>query len=83
MHTSPISRWATVATVGVLAVIAAVVSYAHMFELALRHGAPAWRAGLFPLSVDGMIGAPLGAADPQFAAGRPPGGLRMGPGVVG
>ncbi|MFC4866377.1 DUF2637 domain-containing protein [Streptomonospora arabica] len=26
-----------------------------MFELALRHGEPAWRAGLFPVSVDGMI----------------------------
>ncbi|WP_274518790.1 DUF2637 domain-containing protein [Streptomonospora alba] len=55
MHTSPLSRWTTVATVCLLAAIAAVVSYAHMFELALRHGEPAWRAGLFPLSVDGMI----------------------------
>ncbi|TQN32186.1 uncharacterized protein DUF2637 [Haloactinospora alba] len=49
------SRWITVATVLLLAAIAAVVSYAHMFELALGHGEPAWRAGLFPLSVDGMI----------------------------
>lgn len=49
------SRWITTATVLLLAAIAAVVSYAHMFELALRHGEPAWRAGLFPLSVDGMI----------------------------
>ncbi|WP_245929291.1 DUF2637 domain-containing protein [Murinocardiopsis flavida] len=39
----------------VLAVIAAVVSYSHMFELAQRHGEPPWRAALFPLSVDGMI----------------------------
>ncbi|GAA3732372.1 hypothetical protein HDA32_000576 [Spinactinospora alkalitolerans] len=38
-----------------LAVIAAVVSYSHMFELAQRHGEPQWRAALFPLSVDGMI----------------------------
>ncbi|WP_398694271.1 DUF2637 domain-containing protein [Streptomonospora wellingtoniae] len=38
-----------------LAVIAAVVSYSHMYELAQRHGEPAWRAALFPLSVDGMI----------------------------
>ncbi|MBB4930579.1 hypothetical protein F4561_001399 [Lipingzhangella halophila] len=53
---SPVwSRWITTATVLLLAAIAAVVSYAHMFELALRHGEPAWRAGLFPLSVDGMI----------------------------
>ncbi|TQN32697.1 uncharacterized protein DUF2637 [Haloactinospora alba] len=49
------SRWITLAAVLLLAVIAAVVSYAHMFELALGHGEPAWRAGLFPLSVDGMI----------------------------
>ncbi|MFL1427484.1 MULTISPECIES: DUF2637 domain-containing protein [unclassified Nocardiopsis] len=38
-----------------LALIAAVVSYSHMYELALRHGEPEWRAALFPLSVDGMI----------------------------
>ncbi|MBB5436275.1 hypothetical protein HDA36_006423 [Nocardiopsis composta] len=38
-----------------LAGIAAVVSYSHMFELAQRHGEPVWRAALFPLSVDGMI----------------------------
>lgn len=49
------SRWITTTTVLLLAAIAAVVSYAHMLELALRHGEPAWRAGLFPLSVDGMI----------------------------
>lgn len=48
------SRWITFAAV-LLAAIAAVVSYAHMLELAQRHGEPAWRAGLFPLSVDGMI----------------------------
>ncbi|MBB4932788.1 hypothetical protein F4561_003608 [Lipingzhangella halophila] len=53
---SPVwSRWIPTATVLLLAAIAAVVSYAHMFELALRHGEPVWRAGLFPLSVDGMI----------------------------
>ncbi|GAB2520855.1 hypothetical protein HNR10_000731 [Nocardiopsis aegyptia] len=38
-----------------LAVIAAVVSYSHMYELALRQSEPEWRAALFPLSVDGMI----------------------------
>ncbi|MYR31407.1 DUF2637 domain-containing protein [Nocardiopsis alba] len=31
------------------------LSYSHMYELALRHGEPQWRAALFPLSVDGMI----------------------------
>src|SRR5690606_32511557 len=46
---------ATIAAVLMLAGIAAVVSYSHMFELAQRHGEPVWRAALFPLSVDGMI----------------------------
>ena len=49
------SRWTTIVAVLMLAVIAAVVSYSHMYELALRHGEPEWRAALFPLSVDGMI----------------------------
>lgn len=49
------SRWITIAAVLMLAAIAAVVSYSHMYELALRHGEPEWRAALFPLSVDGMI----------------------------
>ncbi|GAA4954815.1 hypothetical protein GCM10023224_45350 [Streptomonospora halophila] len=38
-----------------LALNAATVSFAHMFELALRHGEPTWRAAQFPISVDGMI----------------------------
>lgn len=45
----------TTAAVLMLARIAAVVSYSHMYELALRHGESSWRAALFPLSVDGMI----------------------------
>ncbi|NYE45450.1 hypothetical protein HDA32_000570 [Spinactinospora alkalitolerans] len=49
------SRGITIAAVLLLAGIAAVVSYSHMFELAQRHGEPAWRAALFPRSVDGMI----------------------------
>ena len=55
MATSTWSRWVTVGTVLLLALIAAMVSYSHMYELALRHGEPEWRAALFPLSVDGMI----------------------------
>jgi hypothetical protein len=55
MDSSRWSRWTTIAAVLLLAMIAAVVSYAHMYELALRHGEPAWRAALFPLSVDGMV----------------------------
>ncbi|GAB3742194.1 DUF2637 domain-containing protein [Nocardiopsis nanhaiensis] len=55
MDTSCWSRWTTIVSVLILALIAAVVSYSHMYELALRHGEPEWRAALFPLSVDGMI----------------------------
>ncbi|WP_435110347.1 DUF2637 domain-containing protein [Nocardiopsis synnemataformans] len=55
MDSSRWFRWTTIAAVLMLAVIAAVVSYSHMYELALRHGEPEWRAALFPLSVDGMI----------------------------
>ncbi len=54
MESSRWSRWVTIAAVLLLAGIAAVVSYSHMYELALRHGEPEWRAALFPLSVDGM-----------------------------
>jgi len=45
----------TTASVVVLAVIAAVVSYRHMHALALEHGEVAWTAALIPVSVDGMI----------------------------
>ena len=55
MEPSRWSRIVTIAAVLMLAGIAAVVSYSHMYELALRHGEPEWRAALFPLSVDGMI----------------------------
>jgi hypothetical protein len=55
MDSSRWSRWTTIVAVLMLAVIAAVVSYSHMYELALRNGEPEWRAALFPLSVDGMI----------------------------
>ncbi|MFC4533088.1 DUF2637 domain-containing protein [Sphaerisporangium dianthi] len=48
-------RHTTTASVVLLAAIAAVVSYAHMHELVLRHGESLWSAALIPLSVDGMI----------------------------
>jgi hypothetical protein len=48
-------RWTTTMSVLLLAAIAAVVSYRHMYELALAHGESAWTAALVPLSVDGMI----------------------------
>lgn len=54
MATARGSRWITIAAVKMLAAIAAVVSYSHMFDLAQRHGEPEWQAALSPLSVDGM-----------------------------
>jgi hypothetical protein len=48
-------RLATVVSVVLLAVIAAVVSFGHMRELALRHGEARWSATFIPLSVDGMV----------------------------
>jgi hypothetical protein len=48
-------RLVTVTSVLLLAVIAAVVSFGHMRELALRHGEARWGATLIPLSVDGMV----------------------------
>jgi Protein of unknown function (DUF2637) len=48
-------RLTTVISVALLAVIAAVVSFGHMRELALRHGEASWSAMLIPLSVDGMV----------------------------
>jgi hypothetical protein len=51
-------RWirrTTTGCVGLLALIAATVSYLHMHELVELHGQPGWVAALTPLSVDGMI----------------------------
>ncbi len=48
-------RCTTTASVALLAVIAAVVSYGHMHALVLSHGEGAWASALIPLSVDGMI----------------------------
>ncbi|KAA9374833.1 DUF2637 domain-containing protein [Microbispora cellulosiformans] len=48
-------RWTTTASVNLLAVIAAVVSYRQIHELALRQGESELGAALVPLAVDGMI----------------------------
>ncbi|TYC14748.1 DUF2637 domain-containing protein [Actinomadura syzygii] len=48
-------RWASTASVLVLAGIAAVISYKHMYYLVLRYGETSWTAALLPVSVDGMI----------------------------
>lgn len=47
-------RGLTIACVVLVAAVAAVVSYAHMYELALEKG-EGWRSNLIPLSVDGML----------------------------
>ena len=55
---SQADRWirrTTIGCVGLLALIAATVSYLHMHELVALHGQPGWVAALAPLSVDGMI----------------------------
>jgi hypothetical protein len=48
-------RRTTTLSVIVLAVIAALVSYKHMFLLVRRYGESSWTAALLPVSVDGMI----------------------------
>lgn len=48
-------RWTTSLTVGLLALIAGVVSFGHMHELALAAGEGGFTAALIPFSVDGMI----------------------------
>jgi len=44
-------RWTTTACVGLLALIAGIVSYLHMHMLVALHGQPGWVAVLTPLSV--------------------------------
>jgi hypothetical protein len=48
-------RWTTIASVIVLAAIAAIVSYKHTYLLVRRYGETPWTAALLPVSVDGMI----------------------------
>jgi hypothetical protein len=48
-------KWTTTVCVGLLALIAATVSYLHMHMLVASHGQPGWVAALTPFSVDGMI----------------------------
>jgi hypothetical protein len=55
-----ITRDATVASVILVAIVAAIVSYAHMHDLALEHG-ESWRSVLIPLAVDGMIASATAA----------------------
>ncbi|MFI0420518.1 DUF2637 domain-containing protein [Spongiactinospora sp. 9N601] len=65
-----IIRRTTIATVVVLAAIAAIVSYQHMHQLAIQHGESFWSAALVPLAVDGMIVAASLALLEDSRAGR-------------
>lgn len=56
-HTERAIRWATTLSVIVLAIIAAIISYKHMYLLVRRYGETSWTAALLPVSVDGMIAA--------------------------
>lgn len=53
--TDRVIRCTTTISVIVLAAIAAIVSYKHMYQLVLRYGETSWTAALLPISVDGMI----------------------------
>ncbi|WP_026416993.1 DUF2637 domain-containing protein [Actinomadura oligospora] len=67
-------RGTTTAAVGLLALIAAVVSYRHMHRLALTHGESSLTAALIPLSVDGMIVA----ASMSILSAHRPGAVKAG-----
>lgn len=47
-------RWSAILSVGVVALVAAIVSYVHMHDLAAASG-EAWLSWLEPLSVDGLL----------------------------
>src|SRR3981081_4459012 len=76
-------RWTTTLSVVVLAVIAAGVSYKHMYLLVRRYGETSWTAALLPVSVDGMIAASsmtllLDSRHSRRRGGRPRGGALGG-----
>jgi len=53
-------RWSTAGAVLGVAVVAAVVSYEHAYDLVRAHGESGWTAHPVPLTVDGLIYAPGG-----------------------
>jgi len=50
-------RWSTASAVIGVAVVAAVVSYEHVYALVRAHGETGWTAHLIPLTVGGLIWA--------------------------
>lgn len=71
---TPAVRTVTVAAVLLVALVAAIVSYAHMVEVAARSG-EAWRSWLLPLSVDGLVVAASMVLVARRRAGLPGGPL--------
>jgi len=69
-----VARVVTVAAVLLVAAVAAVVSYAHMQEVA-RDAGEGWRALLLPLSVDGLVVAASMVLLTRRRAGLPGGWL--------
>ena len=77
------SSWSRTVTIAAVLMLAGIAVVAHMYELALRHGEPEWRAALFPLSVDGMIGASRGAVGSSGGERPAPWGCRSSPMKLG
>lgn len=48
-------RWSTALAVLGVAVVAAVASYEHAYDLVRAHGESGWTAHMVPLTVDGLI----------------------------
>jgi hypothetical protein len=75
--TSSLVRVTTVGAVVVVAVIAAVVSYSHMQQLAVSAGED-WRSWLIPLSIDGLVVAASMVLLTRRRTGLPGGPLAWG-----
>src|ERR1700691_629348 len=54
MTADQVIRWTTAVAVIGVAVVAAVASYAHAYDLVRMHGEAGWTARLVPLTVDGL-----------------------------
>ena len=55
MATGRVLRWSTAGAVLGVAVVAAVASYEHAYDLVRAHGESGWSARMVPLTVDGLI----------------------------
>lgn len=48
-------KWSTIASVAVVALVAASVSYRHALQVVGHHGETGWLDAVYPLTVDGLI----------------------------